>query len=212
MGAPSLFAAFPEAMRERLQALAVPRKISAGQIIQQHGDEANGFWVIERGQVKIGRYGDGGRFQVIAILGQGDSYGELAMFGQFARVVDAVAVNDVRLFWISSAQIERVMEEAPSVSRELLRILSAQLQEALDMLIARRRLSAKSLLARSLLLLARGSQETATVHLNQEDLAELVGTSRMTISTALANMEARGLIRRGYGRIEICDIAGLEDC
>ena len=83
MGAPSLFSAFPEALRLRLQSLALPRDFSAGQIIQQHGDEANGFWVIEQGQVKIGRYGDGGRFQVIAILGQGDSYGELAMFGRF---------------------------------------------------------------------------------------------------------------------------------
>ena len=211
MGAPSLFSAFPEALRLRLQSLARPRDFSADQIIQQHGDEANGFWVIEHGQVKIGRYGDGGRFQVIAILGQGDSYGELAMFGRSARVVDAVAAGDVRLFWISSAQMDRIISEEPSVSRELLRILSAQLQEALGMLIARRRLSASSLLARSLLLLVRGSQGSAVVHLNQEDLAELVGTSRMTISTALADMEARGLIKRGYGRIEIRDIAGLEN-
>ena len=112
MGAPSLFSAFPEALRLRLQSLAVPRNFSAGQIIQQHGDEANGFWVIEHGQVKIGRYGDGGRFQVIAILGQGDSYGELAMFGRFARVVDAVAADTTRgYYWISSAQMDRIIEE-----------------------------------------------------------------------------------------------------
>ncbi|MEE9433460.1 MAG: Crp/Fnr family transcriptional regulator [Sphingorhabdus sp.] len=212
MGAPSLFSAFPEALRLRLQSLAVPRNFAAGQIIQQHGDEANGFWVIEQGQVKIGRYGDGGRFQVIAILGQGDSYGELAMFGRFARVVDAVAVNDVRLYWISSARMDRIIEEEPSVSRELLRLLSGQLQEALDMLIARRRLPAKRRLAKSLLLLVRGTEGSAVVNFTQEDLAELVGTSRMTISVALADMEARGLVKRSYGRIEICDIARLEDC
>ena len=115
-------------------------------------------------------------------------------------------------YWISSAQMDRIIEGEPSVSRELLRLLSGQLQEALDMLIAQRRLSAKKRLARSLLSArARFRGNTATVNLNQEDLAELVGTSRMTISTALADMEARGLIKRGYGRIEICDIAGLED-
>ncbi len=202
LAAPSLFAAFPEALRSRLLAAAVPRNFASGQIIQQRGDAANGFWIIEQGQVKIGRFGEGGRFQMVALMAAGDSYGELAMFSKSARVVDAVSLGESRLLWVARQDVENLIDTDPAIGRELVRILSAQLQEVLDMLIMSRRLPAINLLARSLFSLCRGRGDR-TVDLTQEDLAELVGVSRVTISKALGKLEQGGAIETRYGKIAI---------
>ena len=82
------------------------------------------------------------------------------------------------------------------------------LQEALDLLITARRLSAKSLLSRALLSLCEG-QDRPVVGLNQEDLAELVGVSRVTISKALKLLEQKGVLERRYKQIVIIDVEAL---
>lgn len=209
--APSLFAAFPEDLRNTLKAKAANRKFSAGQIIQQSGDLASGFWVIKSGQVKIGRYLENGQFQVILFMGPGDSYGEIAVFAGSGRIVDVVALRDTELFWVQESDLNDIISSDPKVGRELIRILSVQLQELIQTVLSSRQLSAPKILARSLLMLSQSSGGDGSISVSQDDLSELVGVSRMTISSALRDMEAKGMVKRGYREIEILDVQALSD-
>ena len=86
-----LFSALPPDMRSELRINASSRTFSDGQMIQQRGDEADGFWLVETGSVAVGQFLIDGEFRAVGLLGPGDSYGELALFSGRPRVVDAVA-------------------------------------------------------------------------------------------------------------------------
>ncbi len=147
--------------------------------------------------------------QVIAILGAGDSFGELACFGQFLRVVDAQAMGQVEGLWITDSQLTKAMSSSPEIMRELMRILATQLQEALNDILFFRNMSASQRLAQRLL--ALGESKTAPIKLTirQQELAELIGVSRMTIASSLGELEKTGFVERHYGYLVIADPQGL---
>jgi len=207
--APSMFSAFPQALRDQLLSLAIKRNFSSGQIIQQRGDKASGLYVIESGQVKLGRFDVDGNFRSVLVMGAGDSFGELAVLGGFARVVDVIAVDETEIQAVSSEAVDRILADNPHIARQLLRVVSTQLQEALDNIIQQRRMSTPKRMARILHTMCGDQQAPVSLAINQSDLAELIGTSRVTIAKALSNMESRGILKRGYGRVDILDIETL---
>lgn len=207
--APSMFSAFPRELRDQLLSVAIKRNFSRGQIIQQRGDEASGFYVIRSGQVKLGRFDVDGNFRSVLVMGRGDSFGELAVLGGFARVVDAIAVEDTEIQIVGTSAVDQILVDNPHMARELLRVVSTQLQEALDSIIQQRRMSTPKRIARILHTMCGDQQAPVSLAINQSDLAELIGTSRVTIAKALANMEGKQMLKRGYGKIDILDIKAL---
>ncbi len=207
MVAPTLFAALPDGARQRLIAGSGIHRFSEGQLVTLRHEEAAGFWLIEAGGVRVGQFSESGDFDAIAQLGPGDSYGELAVLSGRRRVVDAVAQEGTVLRWLPSALYERELANDAGASRALLSALARQLQEQLDAMVERGRLHAAGRVAITLARMASGGQTNVAV--SQQEIAELVGATRMTVSTALAKLEADQLLQRGYGKIEVLDIAGL---
>ncbi|QUL37491.1 Crp/Fnr family transcriptional regulator [Erythrobacter sp. JK5] len=208
--APMLFSALPGDLQRALEAEASPRSYSAGQIIQQRGERADGFWLIIQGSVAVGQYLADGDFRAVAVLGPGDSWGELAMFAGRPRVVDAVARSVCSLRHVRKEAFEKLLSDHPTAMRPLLGALSSQLQEILDVTAGIRSGSAKARVAGLLATLASRLQLPASIELSQQELGELLGLSRMTVNSALREYEAAGAIRRGYGRIDVIDRTELE--
>lgn len=209
ISAPALFAAFPASLQAQLRSSAIRKSFRDGQFLYHRGDTADGLWLINNGQVKIGSYSELGDMQVIAIMGVGDSFGELACFGQFSRVVDAQAMGQVEALWITDAQLTKAMAASPDITRELLRILATQLQEALNNMFFFRSMSAPQRLAQRLVALGEGRTAPIKLTIKQQELAELVGVSRMTIASALSDLEKAGFIERHYRYLTIIDPVGL---
>lgn len=205
-----LFKSLPAEIQDQLTASARLKKFVPGQLIQHRGDRSDGFWVIKKGQVKLGHYDKDGHMQVLVILGGGDSFGELSCFGRFPRVVDAEAVGHLEMQWILERALSKLLATSPVIARNLLAALSAQLQESLYALVELRKDSASKKLARSLLALTKGKPSRAKLKLGQQELAELIGVSRMSIAKTLKTFEAEGILERGYREIKILDRAGLE--
>ncbi|HEX4846909.1 MAG TPA: Crp/Fnr family transcriptional regulator [Novosphingobium sp.] len=201
--APGLLAGFPAEARAELIAAGRTRRVAAGQLIQQRGDPVGTFWLVESGHVRIGQFDPDGAFNAIAVLGPGDSFGELALLAGRRRVVDAVAVGPTRLRAIPAAALHRLARTNPAVASALIEALARQFHEALDLLAAFRRSNGAARLVRTLAVLVQDRPGPVRLALGQQALADLVGTSRMTVSTALASLERQGLIRRGYGWIEV---------
>jgi CRP/FNR family transcriptional regulator, cyclic AMP receptor protein len=211
VGAPPLFVGFPKALQDELRRNAIRRSFSDGQIIWHRGDVAEGFWVIETGQVKLGHYAAAGEMQALLIVGPGDSFGELACLGNFARVLDAEAMGPLEMLWVSDNLLSAAIAGSPKVGRDLLRVLSQQLQETLDNLIVFRNMPAPKRLAQRLLALAANRAAPVRLDIRQQELAELVGVSRMTIASTLAQLEELGFITRRYGYLVVNDPAALRN-
>lgn len=204
-----LFAALPEEMRDTLRSGSPPVSFAAGQIIQQRGDEADGFYLIDSGSVSVGQFLPDGEFRAVAVLGPGDSWGELAMFARRPRIVDAVARSKTVVRHIRSAAFDAALRDDPATSRALLGALSFQLQELLDVTAGIRSGSSRARVAGLLVTYAGDEVPDAPIALSQQEIAELLGLSRATVNAALRKFEQRGLINRRYGRIEMLDLDGL---
>lgn len=210
--APTLFDALAPGLREELLRGAPRRSFAAGAVVQQRGSDAAGFWVIERGGITVGQFLPDGDFRAIAVLAAGDSYGELAVLARNPRAVDAVAQGDSVLRWIDAARFEAALARDPASLRALAGALSLQLQEVLGMFVASGRTGSTARLAGILANLAgeSGDAGPARVALGQQQLGELLGLTRVTVNRALAELEARGLVRRAYGAVEVLDREALQ--
>lgn len=211
VGAPALFASFPEELQTELRAKAIRRSFAPGQFLHHRGDAADGFWIVENGQVKCGHQDAQGNMHVLFILGPGDSFGELACLGQFERVLDIEALGKVDMLWVSEKIFSEAMGRSPDIVREMLKILAKQLQEALDNLLVFRNMSAPKRLAQRLIAFAVDREPPVKLGIKQQELAELIGVSRMTIASALSELESKGLVTRRYGHLVIEDPAALRD-
>ncbi|QFT76139.1 Crp/Fnr family transcriptional regulator [Erythrobacter sp. THAF29] len=200
-----LFSALPSELQERLRADGSPRRFDGGQIIAQRGDEAEGFWLLEEGSVSIGQFLADGEFRAVAVIGPGDSWGELAMFANRPRVVDAVARTRSEVRHIRSQVFEALLLEHPEASRLLLGTLSQQLQELLDVVAGIRRGSAGARVAGILAMMAEGNDLPVRIAISQQELADLLGLTRATVNIALKELEQLSLVRRAYRSIEVLD-------
>ena len=211
MRGPSIFATLPADVQEKLKAGAVRRFFRDGQIVAQRGDIPDGFWVIEKGQAKIGNYDAEGEMQTLFIAGPGSSFGELACLGEFSRVVDVEAISDLEALYIGDRQFRAALDASPLAARSLLRSLAGQLQDAVNGLFEMRNAPAPKRMVRRLLIMCGSMQAPVRLSIRQQELAELVGVSRMTVGTALTKLESKGLISRQYGHIIVEDVDGLRD-
>jgi CRP-like cAMP-binding protein len=207
LAAPLLFDSLPPAVREGLRTAAPVRRFADGQIIQHKGDAADGFWLIEEGAVSVGQFLEGGDFRGVALLGPGDSYGELAVLAGRPRIVDAVARGEARLRHIGAAGFEAALASDAAAMRALLGAMAAQLQETLDLLAGFRRGSNAGRAAGLIANLTGGAAREVAV--TQQEIADLLGVTRATANGALAQLEKAGLIVRGYGTIRVPDPARL---
>jgi CRP/FNR family transcriptional regulator len=206
-----MFAALPKLAQAELRADGQRIKYSNGQIVQHRGDTPKNFFLIEKGQVKLGQYDEFGDMKALIMLGVGDSFGEMACLGNFPRISDAEAVGETELLSISETKFSAVLLASPAVSREVMRVLSRQLQEAMDHLIVYRKLPAPLRLVRSLLLLCDTRDAPVILSIRHQELAELVGVSRMSIAKTLELLEQLKFIERGYRQIVVTDTDGLRN-
>ncbi|VWX57719.1 Crp/Fnr family transcriptional regulator [Sphingorhabdus sp. 109] len=200
--------ALPDGLRQDLLARGQPRRFAKGQIIQQRGDKAREFWYIESGAVQIGRYGRDGRLTLFALLGAGETFGELAFLGEFPRTVDAIAGSHCSLIRIGDSELQSLMDADAAVTRLLLKTMALTVQESFDLIEFSRKLSVPQRLAQALLQLSGDQPE---VRVTQQDMADLVGVSRVSLGKAVTKLEAAGMIEPGYGVITIQDRAALLD-
>lgn len=209
--APTLFGQLPEDVRIQLLGNAPLRQFADGQIIQQRGDRPDGFWVIENGSVKIGQFRLDGEFRTLALLGDGDSFGELAVLAGNDRAVDSVADGALSLRWIEARAFERAIDGNSTAIRQLIGALALELQEVLSLAASLGQGNSVARIASTLANLARGGAAGTLLKLGQQELGELTGLTRVTINKCLADLERQGVIRRHYGRIEICNLERLRE-
>ncbi|NRD91143.1 hypothetical protein C8024_19365 [Sphingopyxis sp. BSNA05] len=201
----------PERIRLDLLARGQERAFARGQIIQQRGDEAKEFWYIESGSVQVGRYGLDGRLTLFALLGAGETFGELAFMGEFPRTVDAIAGSDCRLIRIGKSEFRSLMDADPAVTGLLLKTMALTVQDAFDLVEFSRSLSVPQRLALALSQLCGDQGNSARLTVTQQELADLVGVSRVSLGKALTRLQGDGVIEPGYGFVTIRDGAALRD-
>lgn len=187
------------------------RHFTAGQTIHSQGDRLPGLSIITTGQVRFGIFGVNGDYIQTGILGQGHCFGEATLFTEKPRPYDAEAIGDTTILKVNKPDIDKLVAHHPSFAQALLVTLTGRLYEALEFADDLRTLSLEARIAKQLLTFHRsGGLNNHIIPVRQSDLANSLGISRVSAGKALSNLQQQGLIKLGYGEIQITDALQLE--
>jgi CRP-like cAMP-binding protein len=108
------------------------KTLRAGQVIFEQQSSGDDLYVVESGEVQVTRLLENGMEDVIAILGVGEIFGEMAVLEQRPRSARVVAQSDVTLLSISRQTFDYLVEESPAVAVHLLQRISSRLRQRND--------------------------------------------------------------------------------
>jgi len=182
------------------------RKITnfrAGETIVSQGEECTDVHYIDEGIVKLTSVSNRGRGAVLGILGSGDFFGESCISGQSMYLTSAIALVRSKVSIIKRKAMVRLVEEDPSVSMRFINYLLLRNLRMEQNLIDHLFNSSEKRLARTLLLLARsgdgGKLPAIFDKINQDTLAEMVGTTRSRINFFMNKFRKLGFIHYNGG-------------
>lgn len=200
----------PPDLRRRLLGLIVARDLEDGRVIFRAGDPPDGLYGVLAGQVRLVMLFPAGQQLLNHVAEAGDWFGEISTLDGRPRLNDAICTGPTRIAHLPQADAERVMHDDPTFVRAMARLASRRHRAA--MAFAGRALTQplSAQIAYALLSLARkhGGGEH-DLDFRQEDIANIVGTSRQTVANHLRRLSDRGLISLGYRAIRILDLAAL---
>ena len=190
--------------------------LSRGSTLFHEGDPGDQLYFIISGKIKLGRTAPDGRESLVAIMGPGELFGEMALFDPSPRSTSATAVSETRLAGLKHENLKKVIERSPDVSAQLLQALARRLRRTNESLADLVFSDVPGRVAKALLDLADRFGRPATdgilgAHeLTPEERAQLVGASRETVNKALAEFVQRGWIRLEARAVVILDLQRLK--
>ena len=190
--------------------------LSRGATLFYEGDPGDQLYFIVSGKMKLGRTASDGRENLVAVMGPGEIFGEMALFDPSPRSTSATAVSETRLDGLKHENLRKVIQRSPEVSAQLLQALARRLRRTNENLADLVFSDVPGRVAKALLDLADRFGRPATdgilvAHeLTQEELAQLVGASRETVNKALAEFVQRGWIRLEARAVVILNLQRLQ--
>jgi CRP/FNR family transcriptional regulator, cyclic AMP receptor protein len=167
------------------------------------GDVTDGLFFIQKGKVCLTVVSEAGKEATLAILGDGDFFGEGGLAGQLRRMSTAIALSDCLLLHVEKTAMMLAMSREPKLSAMFVKYLLKRNIRYQDDLIDQLFNSSEKRLARVLLLMAHfgkeGVSEMVVPRLSQETLAEMVGTTRSRVSFFMNRFRKLGFINYDVG-------------
>ena len=177
------------------------RTISAFQKNQKlfsQGDAADAVFYIQKGKVKITVVSALGKEAVVAILGTDEFCGEGCLTGQKQRIATATAMAESHVMRIEKEAIVLALHKEPAFSEMFLAHLLLRTMRVEEDLVDQLFNSSEKRLARALLLMANfgkdGVPQPVIAKINQEVLAEMIGTTRSRVSFFMNKFRKLGFI------------------
>jgi CRP-like cAMP-binding protein len=167
------------------------------------GDIANAIFYIKKGKIKLTVLSDEGKEAIVAILKEGDFFGEGCLAGQQVRMATAVAFSECTLMKLEKTTVIRLLHEEPSFSELFMAHLLSRNVKIEEDLVDQLFNSSENRLARVLLLLANfgkeGTPQAVVPKISQETLAAIVGTTRSRVNFFMNRFRKLGFIEYNGG-------------
>jgi len=187
------------------------RTYARGAVILVADDPGDSLFIVRAGRVKVVLVGEDGREVILGMLGVGEHFGELSLIDSRPRSAHVIAVEDSTLIVLRREDFRRRVEETPAVAWALMQELSRRLRRADEQIGSLVLLDVDGRIARLLLdAAAESAGPTIERRLTHQTIAQMIGASRETVSRAMRDFVARGLITVVRRQIRIADRAALE--
>ena len=185
-----------------LQKFFKPRNYLKNSMIILEEEYGDLVFVVQSGTIKITRVNDEGKEVILALLGPGEIFGELAILDGEARSANALAQENCQLLAINKEDFLEILKNNFSVSYNLMCELAKRLRksdqqiEALSLSDAEHRIGVSLLnLAEDMGVIRKGKVTIQNLPF-QQDIANMAGTSRETVSRVLKLLENKSMITK----------------
>jgi len=181
--------------------LLIDRKFPKEAVIYEDGSIGDYMYIIQEGQVKVTKMSEDGREKILEILGAGDFHGEMALLDRAPRSASVKTTTPCVLLALSRQDFLGLLKQNHEVTLELIRVLARRLRETDEQI---KGLLFERVEGRTRRLLARLAKEPvtgrddrmATSPITHQQLADLVGTSRETITRVVKELKDEGWLEQ----------------
>ena len=200
----------------RIADLLKDQYLKRGDVLFRKGDEGQALYLIIQGKIKISVTSRLGDEVILAIMSDGDFFGEMALLDGLPRSADAVANEDTNLLVLRRTDFLSFIMHNETAAMSILFALSHRLRKADDFLADTCFLNIGSRLAKKLLELGEthGQQEGDTTQikliLTQSELASMVGATRESINKELRKLRDKGLVTKQGRMLQIHNLERLK--
>jgi len=206
-----IFGALNEDSMQRIASIMLEKAYSRKSIVFHEGDHGDTLYIIKSGRVKIAKVAIDGREKTLTIMQPGDFFGEMAIFDNLPRSATAEAIDsEVRLFGLSKKDFERLIHEYPSIALRIMKDLTRRIRQINQQVEDLAFKDVHGRVSSTLFHLLeteeniRG-QSLTRLRMTHQDLANMVGSSRETVTRALNRLQNEGIISISHQQIEILD-------
>ena len=196
-----LFQGIAQPDLEGIVRLFTERKYPKGATIFERGDSGEALYIVKEGLVKLASHSGQGTETILHLLPAGAIFGEI-LFSEERRAFTALAETDALVSVLPKQTLVRLLLTFPALSMNFIRLLSRRLAKVEMEFAGFGHTWSYHRLAKVLLQLgAEHGVKTPrgillTLRLTHEELANLIGTTRETVSTQMGRFRRMGVIRK----------------
>lgn len=195
---------------KQILAIAHIKRYKSGEIIFMKEDIGSQFFIVKSGKIKIFTSIGTEKRKTFAFLKKGDFFGEMSLLGGKVRSASAQAVEETELFVISKHNFKKLILERPEFAIKLLQTLVDRLyrsdKEVSSMLFH----NILGRLADTIIELTQDKHTgPLTMAIDQNELAEYMGTTRVPVCRAINTLKRSGVIDYKRGELTVLNIKKL---
>jgi CRP/FNR family transcriptional regulator, cyclic AMP receptor protein len=197
--------------------IIIYRKYKKDMIIFLEDEPGEAMFFVKEGKVKISKQSQDGREQILHLLKNGDIFAEVVMMEYSTYPATAQVLEDTTVGMLRKNDFFNFIQKQPKISLNLLKIMSKKMRNAFDLMSDLASKNTNSRVARLLLTLAKDHGEknqtgyVIDLPVSRTEMANMIGTSRETVTRALSQIKQEGFIEIKKNKIYILDEEALEE-
>jgi CRP-like cAMP-binding protein len=195
-----MFSGVSEDALESIASLLIERSFPKNKTIVEEGAPGDYMYIIVEGRVKVTKLSGDGREKILELLDVGDFFGEMSLFDEAPRSASVKAMSKVRILALARNDFLRLLSRSPDLALSVIQELTRRLRQIDEQASS---LSFQRVKERTMGLLVRLAREEPgqegrprTPVLTHQQIADMIGTSRETVTRAIKGLKAEGWLEQ----------------
>ncbi|MFK7803518.1 MAG: Crp/Fnr family transcriptional regulator [Anaerolineae bacterium] len=214
-----LFTGLSGRERMRIAGSLRQRQYKAGSMVFHEGDPGDALYVVRTGMVRIYTGGRENGFETSVILfgRPGDVFGELAVIDGDPRSASAKAMEDTLVYVMARETFQHHMELIPKLAINFMSLMARKMRSNTRHMDSLASQNVSERLAKLLVKLMddfgrrQGNQVVLDIHLNQTELASMIGATRESTNRAMRNLKKQDIVGQQNGKLFVRDTGALRE-
>lgn len=212
-----IFSQLKEEDLQRILSITFEKKYKKGSIIFMEGEKGEASYFIKSGKIKISKASKDGKELILNIYGENNVFAEVTILNDICYPATAEALEDTVLGVVRNNDLEKLIKSNSDLGFNLIKVLSKRLFDAQMKL---KQLALNDTYSRTADTLIRLSDDVGAneddqiefeLNLSRQEIANMIGTARETVSRVLSRFKKEGSIDIKGKRIIIKDIHKLKE-